>query len=171
MKGKIRLICEKTARAEEEECTYVYEHRQSAHRGDQFFAPSPREVFFKDLAKKIYLSSFPPPQTFSGFFLCKSFYDRICIPYAWHVKYEDNLSKKLTDKRDTSGAKIDIFLFLNSYLSIILRTPMFLESPISTKSPPGVNQIAKRYWPNHQPVLTNLTIHTYKLCISFLSTF
>ena len=117
-------------------------------------SPPPLVKFFLRIQpkKSIFLRS--PPQTFSGFFLCKSFYDRICIPYAWHVKYEDNLSKKLTDKRDTSGAKIDIFLFLNSYLSIIFRTPMFLESPISTSNlPKSWKMNLRRYLPNGQPVL------------------
>ena len=59
---------------------------------------------------------------------------------------------------------------------------MFLEFPISTSNLPKslkMYQIANRYWPNRQPVLaksptgilTNLTIHTFKLCISFLPTF
>ena len=39
------------------------------------------------------------------------------------------------------------------------------------KSPTGIDEITNQYWPNHQLVLTNLTIHTYKLCISFLPTF
>ena len=49
---------------------------------------------------------------------------------------------------------------------------MFLESLVSTSNlPKSWKMYLRRYWPHRQPVLANLTIHTYKLCISILPTF
>ena len=46
------------------------------------------------------------------------------------------------------------FLFLMSYLGIILRPPMFLQSQISTSNlPKSWKMYLCRYWPNCQPVL------------------
>ena len=60
-----------------------------------------------------------------------------------------------------------------------------VPSPVLAKSPTGIGKIAYRYKPNRLrvfaksptgighivPVLTSLTIHTYKLCISLLPKF